>query len=275
MWGNNGNRLNNNNQSNGLNVNTRIKTFTSDVSSLATSFWNQSFSITISPAIGADGNGVMQYDQNRQGKTALTMEACAALVEKFKEEIQPVYEAVVLRGETCPDSLSATIETGREPKRNIIGFEMTVPTDGSTVPDLYFVFYGTVDANNIASPANTFKHKFAKRVVRIDYNPVTGLYAKETHANADFNLFINMISKTELMLPFSEHIKKYNSERSKTFQSGNSNNSNVYSGGSNNFSGNTGAASMNFASSSPAYSGSTYGAGMFGALAGSEEIPFN
>ena len=273
MWGNNGNRLNNNNQSNGLNVNTRIKTFTSDVSSLATSFWNQSFSITISPAIGADGNGVMQYDQNRQGKTALTMEACAALVEKFEEVIKPVYEAVVLRGEPCPESLSATIETGREPKRNIIGFEMTSPTDGE-VPDLYFVFYGTVDANNIASPANTFKHKFAKRSVKIDYNPVTGLYSKETQANADFDLFVNMISKTELMLPFSEHIKKYNAEKSKNYQSGNSN-SNSYTGGNNSYSGNPGATSVNFASSSPAYSGNTYGAGMFGALAGSEEIPFN
>ena len=83
MWGNNANRLNS--QGNGINVNTRIKNFTSDVSSLNAAFWNQSFSITISPAIGADGNGIMQYDQNRQGKTALTLEACEALSDKFKE----------------------------------------------------------------------------------------------------------------------------------------------------------------------------------------------
>ena len=273
MWGNNATRLNN--QNNGLNVNTRIKNFSSEVSSLATSFWNQSFSLTISPAVGVDGNGITQYDQNRQGKTALTLEACEALVEKFKEIIQPVYEAVVLRGERCPESLSATIETGREPKRNIIGFEMTSPDDESDVPDLYFVFYGMVDGNNIASPASTFKHKFAKRVVRVDYNPSTGLSRKETYSNADFNLFINMISKTELLLPFSEHSKKYNSEKSKTFQS-NTGNGNSYSGGNNTYSGGNSTGATNFASS-PSY-GTTggYGMGMFSSLGGdSEGLPFN
>ena len=273
MWGNNATRLNN--QNNGLNVNTRIRNFSSDVSSLATAFWNQSFSLTISPAIGADGNGIMQYDQNRQGKTALTLEACEALVEKFKEIIQPVYEAVVLRGETCPESLSATIETGREPKRNIIGFEMTAPTDGTDTPDLYFVYYGMVDNNNIASPASTFKHKFAKRVIGVDYNPNTGISKKETYSNADFNLFLNMISKTELLLPFSEHSKKYNAERSKTFQSSNGN-GNSYSGGNNNYSNGNSNGATNFASS-PSYGATSgYGMGMFGALAGdSEELPFN
>ena len=60
MWGTsqNGNRMNRNE----VNVNTRVKTFTSDTSSLNLSLWNNNFSITIAPAIGPDGNGIMQYD---------------------------------------------------------------------------------------------------------------------------------------------------------------------------------------------------------------------
>ena len=276
MWGNNSNRLNNQNNST-MNVNTRIKNYTSDMSSMTVSFWNQNFSITISPAIGVDGNGIMQYDQNRQGKTALTLEACEALVEEFVKVIKPVYEGVVLHGETCPESMNVTIETGRDPKRNIIGIEMTAPTDGSSVPDLYFVLYGLVDANNISSPANTFKHKFAKKAVHVGFNPNTGLSEKETYSNADANGFINMISHSELLLPYSEHVKKYASERSKAFTGGNnnSNSGSSYSGGNSYNSGNNSGSSMNFASSSPAYG--VAGFGMFGALAdnGAEELPFN
>lgn len=273
MWGNNASRLNNQNNS-GANVNTRIKNFTSDVSSLVAAFWNQNFSLTISPAIGADGNGIMQYDQNRQGKTALTLDACEALVEQFKNEILPVYNKVVLEGDTCPETLSVTVETGRDPKRNVVGIEMTAPSDESNIPDMYFVYYGMVDVNNIASPANTFKHKFAKRFVRVDYNPNTGVSKKETYANAEFNMFLNMISKTELLLPFSEHVKKYNSERSKSFTSSNGNGNSSYSGGNNGY-GNQSSGGMNFASS-PSYNSAGYS--MFGgALAdsGAEELPFN
>ena len=85
MWGNNSNRLN---SGSSINVNTRMKNFTSDTSSMVVSLWNQNYSITISPAIGPDGNGVMQYDQNRQGKTALTLDACEALIEEFKTVIR-------------------------------------------------------------------------------------------------------------------------------------------------------------------------------------------
>lgn len=271
MWGNNSNRLNN--QNNSVNVNTRIKNFNSDVSSLATAFWNQNLSTTISPAIGADANGIMQYDQNRQGKTALTMEACEALVSQFMQVIKPVYEAVVLKGEECPECLSVTIETGKDLKRNIVGIEMLPASDGSGVPDFYYVIYGMVDQNNIASPANTFRHKFAKRVVRLDYNPNTGVAKKETFANADFNMFLNMISKTELLLPFSEHVKKYNSERSKSFQANNSGNNSYTS--SNNYGG-TNSGGMNFSSTPTNYSaggGFNFGGGF--ASSGNDELPFN
>jgi len=271
MWGNNANRLNNQNNS-GVNVNTKLKNFNSDVSSLSTSFWNQNFSLTISPAIGPDGNGIMQYDQNRQGKTALTLEACEALVSQFKEVILPVYEGVTLRGETCPDSIGVTIETGKDPKRNIIGIEMTAPSDDSETPDLYFVLYGLVDENNISSPANTFKHKFAKRLIHIDYDPNTGISKKNVHTNADFNLFINMISKTELLLPFSEHVKKFMGERSKGYSGNNGNGSFSNGGYSNNSSYGGGNNSMNFASS-PSYGGGAYA--MLGSENGSSELPFN
>lgn len=274
MWGNNSNRMNTQ-QNNGVSVNTRFKTFNSDVSSMALSLWNQSYSITISPAIGVDGNGVMQYDQNRQGKTALTIEACEALVEQFKTVIKPVYDRVVLNGEPCPELLSVTVETGREPKRNVVGFEMTPASDGGETPDLYFVYYGMVDSNNIASPASTFKHKFDKRAVMLDYNPNTGLSNKTIHANADFNSFLNMLTSNQLLLPYSEHVRKFHSERGKSFQS-NGGSSYQNNSGSNQFANQT--QGMNFATPQNSYSsgsGATGGFFDFPTPGQNDELPFS
>ena len=261
MWGNNAGKLNVGNS--GVNVNTKIKNFTSDISSLSTAFWNQNFSLTISPAIGVDGNGIMQYDLNRQGKTALSIDACEALVEEVKNKILPVYNNVVLNGDMCPDMINVTIETGKEPKRNVIGVEMTPSSDGSNVPDLYFVLYGSVDSNNIASPANIFKHKFAKRQIRYDFNPMTGMSSKDTYANADFNLFMNMISHTELLLPYSDHCERYNKEKSKTYSQGAT----------------TNGGSFNFASSVPVPAYGGYANSMIGggplSNSNSELLPFN
>ena len=266
MWGTsqNGNRMSRNE----VNVNTRVKSFTSDTSSLNLALWNNNFSITISPAIGADGNGIMQYDQARNGKTALTLEAVYALLAEYEQKIKPIYEKVVAGEEVCPDIKNATIKTGRAPKENMIGFEMTPPTGDEVEPDLYFVLYGAVDENNTSNPASTFKHKFAKREVFEDYNPVTGV-AKVNRVNADFEAFLKIIGATEEMLPFQDHFRKYNSEKSKN--ASNQATQAPYQGNS------AGVGGMNFASS-PSYGSSNAfsGVGMFGgALNDESPLPFN
>ena len=268
MWGNqtNGNRMNGRND---VNVNTRLKSFNSDVSSLALSLWNNNYSINISPAIGVDGNGITQYDQNRQGKTALTLEAAKSLIEKFNLIIKPVYDKVVSGDEDCPEIKSVTVKTGREPKINVIGIEMTPPSGDEKEPDFYFVFYGSVDTiNNTANAAMTFKHKFAKRSVFEDYNPQTGA-AKEIKVNADFATFMELIGAAKEMFPYAEHFKKYNSDRTKAYQN-NNNNQTDYSGMST-------SGNMNFASSpSDGGAGGFNNIGLFsGGLSGSDELPFS
>ncbi len=266
MWGTsqNGNRMNRNE----VNVNTRVKTFTSDTSSLGLALWNNNFSITISPAIGADGNGIMQYDQARNGKTALTLEAVSALLAEYDQKIKPIYEKVLSGEEVCPDIKNATIKTGRAPKENMIGFEMTPSSGDEIEPDLYFVLYGAVDENNTSNPAATFKHKFAKREVFEDYNPLTGV-AKVTRVNADFASFLKIIGATEEMLPFQDHFRRYNSEKSKN--ASNNATQNTYQGNT------AGVGGMNFASS-PSYGAANAfsGVGMFGgALNDESPLPFN
>lgn len=232
MWGNNGGQMNNNNGSD-INVNTSLRTSNSEQSSMVYSLWNQYVSIKISYAIGVDANGVTQYDKTRKGQTALSGDACQALFERFKNEIYPVYEGIVAGDGSaqCPmEGLSVTTETGKEGKRNIVGISMrpsVVPDD--PVPDMFFVIYSMVDSQNIAVDANIFEHRFPKRIIRLNYNPKTGLCDSEVKTNADFNIFLNILGRTELLLPFSEHVRKYTQERDRMFSSRNNNQQGGYS----------------------------------------------
>lgn len=268
MWGTNQNRMNN---SQDTNVNTILRTSSSDTSSLTISLWNQNISLKIRPAVGVDGNGITQYDKGRSGNTALTQEAAASLFEEFKNVILPVYNKVVLEGEPCPENLGIFVETGRDAKRNLVGIEMRPSKDErDTTPDMYFVLYGMVDENGTAVEANTFRHKFQKRLVKVGYNPMNGVSQREIRSNSDFNLFLNIIGKTELLLPYSEHVAKYNKERFK----GTSSNSGSF-GQSGGFpSGSLPQSSgTNFSSNGPSSYGGFGGASNFGLDSG--EIPFN
>ena len=274
----NGNRMNNGSD---LNVNTNLRTSNSDTSSLNIALWNQYISLRISPAIGVDGNGVTQYDKTRKGNTALSAECCELLAKEFEAKLLPAYTNAVFNGIPLPEEvMSVTTETGRDPKRNIVGIEMRSAVDGSNVPDLFFVIYNMVDMNNVAVEANTFRHKFPKKICRVGYNPVTGISAQEYMDNSDFNLFINMLGHSELMLPYSEHNKKYITERAKMFGGNNNSNGNSYGGnayGANNYGGNSyggnrsGGNTAAFASSGPT---AFEGVG-FSSMGLADELPFN
>lgn len=272
MW-NNSNQLNNGSD---VNVNTSLRTSTSSSSSMNMSLWNNYVSIKISPAIGVDANGVTQYDKTRSGKTALSAENCEALASEFKDKILPFYNKAVLEGEGVLTPISVTVETGKDPKRNIVGIEMAATEPGNT-PEMYFVINGFVDANDVSTEANIYKHLFPQKKVKINHNPQTGVSDKEVSTNADFNIFLNIIAHVELQLPFSEHVKKYNEERNRMFNQRQSTNgySTGYNGnsyGNNQSSPMNNPSSTNFASSGPVPFGAGYGS-MLGGL--DAELPFN
>lgn len=269
MYGNNASRLNNGSD---LNVNTNLRTSNSEVSSMTISLWNQYLSLKIRPAVGVDANGITQYDKNRVGQTALSPDACQTIYDEFVDKIYPEYKKAVETGEPCPDKMSVTVETGKEPKRNIVGIEMTPSTDsGNNVPDLWFVIYSMVDSNNMAVEANAYRHKFPKKKIRVNYNPSNGYSDLESYANADFNIFLNGLGRTELMLPYSEHVKKYSVERAKSFTP--QNNGGGYNGAGSGYQNGGGYGSaQSFASKGPS---SFDGVGFGGMLGGLDELPFN
>ncbi len=211
MWGQNANAMNS-----GAQCNTFMRPMTSEMSMLSPGLWNQNFSIRIRPAIGKDGNGVTQYDKNRQGQTALSQENCYALATKFDELIRPKYEAAIKDGLPC-DVTSVSVMSGGVNK-NVTTIYMRPsndPEDQTPVMSLEIAI--GVDANGVAAEGNVYKHEFSKKTVLVGYSASTGPKGKSS-VNADFEYFMSIVyamagSKNSENL-VANHLEKYESMRS-------------------------------------------------------------
>ena len=118
------------NNGNGINVNTTVKTLYSDYSSLTLGAWNQQLSIRLAPCTGTDSNGMRQYDPNRRASTALIPEKALMLKTGLDAKIMPVLREVI-NGGSVPETISVGTSMGTAEKRNVMTIELTNDESGS------------------------------------------------------------------------------------------------------------------------------------------------
>lgn len=251
MFGQNPNAMNN-----GPQCNTYLRPMTSDQSMLSLSLWNQNVSIKIRPAIGRDGNGIVQYDKNRQGQTALSPENCLALLEKFNTIMLPLYEAAVKDKLPCETKSISGVSGGAA--KNVTTIRMRPGNDPEDMtPTMELEVALNVDANGVAAEGNVYRHEFAKKLVFLDYSPTTGPKGKSS-VNADFETFMSVIKAVggngAMDETVSRHLEKYDGMRTADYQQNN---------------GSSGSGSF----SAGAFGGGPGSSGGFGLPSG--ELPFN
>lgn len=251
MFGQNPNAMNN-----GPQCNTYLRPMTSENSMLTPSLWNQNLSVKIRPAVGRDGNGVVQYDKNRQGQTALSPENCRALADKFNEEIRPAYEAAVRSNLPCEVKSVSVISGGAS--KNVTTIRMRPGNDPEdTTPVMELELALNVDANGVTAEGNVYRHEFSRKTVFLGYSASTGPKGKSS-VNADFDGFMALISaigsNAGAVHTVAKHQEKYDAMRDTEY----SKNNNTSNGGGFGF----GGASQNQSSG-----------GGFGLSNG--ELPFN
>lgn len=247
---------------NGVSVNTTIRSSLSDTSSLRMGLWNNCLSFNISPVVGVDANGARSYDKTRVGRGTLTAENATALHEEITNKILPVLKSAKEGATITP--ISVSIETGRDPKRNILAVE--VEPNGTAYPDIYFSVYGSVDANNIALEINSFRHLFPKQQITVNYDPKTGNGSAFETCNGDFMLFYDLIGDCNAYAPLGDHARKYASAIEKQYGGFGGNNQGGFNNGGGNFSSNQQRTSM------PATGNMSWNNPGGGVL---DEIPFN
>lgn len=185
-------------------VNTSIKYFYSDLSSLSLSYWNQNLSIKINPlqAINEDGRRV--YDYSRRVGTALTPEKCLALSLEIEKKILPAIEKVQ-NGETLEEPINVGVPVGNAGTALFLEYKTT---DEVPEPTLYLIFYTNIQENK-ANPEYAFTYKFGKITVIEGYDPISG-EAKEVPVEAEFMYLYDKMRNIQEIAGTAAHSENVN-----------------------------------------------------------------
>lgn len=178
-----------NNNSANQSVNTKIKTFFGDLSSLQLTYWNDNISIKINPLTGVNAEGIKQYDFTKRVSTSLIPEKCLALANRIDEKIKPEIKKVKQNG-VLAEAVSVSVQIPT--KKSIVVVEYK--NDESTKPALYLTIYTNVSDDNKASENDTYSYKFSKVITIDNYDPTSGT-GNQVFEEAEFDFFYEKIRK--------------------------------------------------------------------------------
>lgn len=198
MFGNNygGNTNNNYNQKS---VNTRIRTFYSDLSALQLSYWNENISVKINPIIpGGNADGIRQYDYNRKIMTAITTEKAIGLYKKIKKNIIPVLEAIENGEQT---SLEKPINAGVQIGQGTLLFIQYKMIDDTPTLDLA-LFTNVVDGKT--APENVFRYRFNKVEIVTSLDEET-MEMETSKVEAEFLFFYEKLKNIATVVADAAH----------------------------------------------------------------------
>lgn len=208
-----------NNNNNGVNVNTKLFTSYSDTAMITLSAWNQQISVKVHPSKGLDSEGLRQYatDNTEVISTSLTLENATTLLDGVKEKLKPALDT---KGES-----KVSVSMGNADNRKVLSL-------GVEGEDTYFELAINVDENGKAEEKNIIKHVFRKKMYMEGYDPKTGEGVMVT-CNADFENFIIKIEDVYKLSPAIAHGINYSNAVKQSFRNNRSYNSNNNNNGGN------------------------------------------
>ena len=178
------------NSKNDISVNTRIRTFYSNLSMLQLSYWNENLSIKLHPVTGTSADGLRQYDYNNKTTTAITPDKALALTSLIEKKIFPIRKEYEDKGKfSGPCNVGITI-----PSKNIaICVEYKEDANNSNTPTFYLNVYTQVGEDGKAAKETTKTYQFAKIPVIIGYDPETGNIAETKMVDSEFDFFFEKL----------------------------------------------------------------------------------
>lgn len=191
-----------------INVNTTLQSFFGSNMMFTIALWNDKISLSWTPSLGQDANGVTRYDRDHRINTALSAKKAAALVKKYDSVLKKYVEG----DEPIPDGgksigvwVGGNRNSGTLPGLFIISVDKD-PDTGKPVVSLTI-------AKNVSemgvSPENITTYVCQDMPVVVDYNPAVGGSTVEEFVNAEFEVFMTILRHHVDSFGLSVHAKKY------------------------------------------------------------------
>lgn len=191
-----------------INVNTTLQSFFGSGMMFTIALWNDKVSLSWTPSLGQDTNGVTRYDRDHRINTALSAKKVVALISKYESELKKYVEGT----EPIPEggkSIGVWIGGNRASGALPGIFLITAATNPETgKPQVILSIVRNVSGGPVA-PENITSYTFQDTPVIIDFNPAVGGTTVEEACRGEFDLFMSILKHHIDSFGFAVHAKKY------------------------------------------------------------------
>ena len=184
------------NNTNTVNVNTKLFTSYSDACMISLGAWNQQLSLKFHPSKGLNADGIRQYAQDNTEiiNTSITVPNASALLEGIKDKLE---KAISEKGK---ESISIPISTGENRKM------LTLAVDGEVITLSIAL---KVNEQGVADPNSVMTHEFPRRNYITGYDCTTGT-GTVTTVQSDYIDFKKKLESIYSLAPVIPHAINYN-----------------------------------------------------------------
>ena len=189
------------------NVNTTIQAFFTPDMMFNIALWNDKVSLSWTPSLGQDSNGITRYDRDHRINTALSAKKVKSLVEKYDEHLKKYMDGT----EELPDSgKSIAVWVGGNKNNGTLPglFIITLVKSEGSRPDVILSIAKNVSDMG-TTPENVTSYKCQNTEVVIDCDPTVSGPTVEESVSAEFDIFMDILRHHVDTFGLGIHANKY------------------------------------------------------------------
>lgn len=192
------------------NVNTNLQTFFGESVMFTTALWNDKVSLSWTPSLGQDANGITRYDRDHRINTALSAVKIATLLKGYKKYL----EKYVTGTEELPDGATKSIgvRVGGNQKTGTLPGVFTIEvTKQEGIPEPAITVSLAKNVSDMGTEKeNVIKYTFSNTAILLDYDPTAGGDAVEDLLCGEFEVFMDILRNHVHSYGLQEHAHRYN-----------------------------------------------------------------
>lgn len=191
------------------NVNSSLQSFFGANMMFTIALWNDKVSLSWTPSLGQDANGMTRYDRDHRINTALSSVKVAAIVKAYEENLKKYVDGVEELPEGGVKSIGVKVGGNRNTGTLPGVFTISVGRpEGSVIPVVSIQIAKNVSDMG-TTPENVTTYVCNDTPILVDYDPTAGGDAVEKNLCAEIDVFINIMKHHVDSYGINEHARRY------------------------------------------------------------------
>lgn len=193
------------------NINTSLQSFFGDNVMFTTALWNDKVSLSWTPSLGQDANGITRYDRDHRINTALSATKIAVLVKGYDKYLKKYVDGE----EELPDGAvkSIGVQVGGNRSTGTLPGVFSIEVCKLNTEESKDLAISVSIAKNVSemgtTEENVTRYTFNRTPILLDYNPTSGGESIEDSLCGEFDVFMDILRNHVQTFGLQEHAHRY------------------------------------------------------------------